>query len=376
MRLYFLSDSPPLNGIDLDPRRSQLYGEDVVWLRPDKADDGTAPAGRSVSIGPFWGKRKLWHQSRVAARDLGARVKAFRHAHPDGVLMVGCHELAIPLISEGVRFAFDPTDSASLYHLRRARVLWRSHPVKAGNSLRLYLHYRSLERTIAGAAAVFVTTGPADEAYLRKLEPSANVLRVGNGTALIDQPAIEPKDDGRTIGFHGGMTWEPNRTTAQRLAGPVATALCRSASPAIRIRIAGRPVPDTLATLNNRSGVEVDGFVEDLQEWMASLSLYVMPMYQGSGVKNKLIEALAAGLPVLTNPLGAEAIPSNERSCLEMAEDDNALIEAIPKLLANPSRLSAMRREGRRYAEQHFRWDDHRASLMSELDRLKKQDAL
>lgn len=254
--------------------------------------------------------------------------------------------------------------------------MWRSQPVKAGNSLRLHLHYRSLETRIAGAAAVFVTTGPADEAYLRQLKPTANVFRVGNGTVLIDQPAIEPKDDGRTVGFHGGMTWEPNRTTANRLAGPIATALSRSAGPAVRIRIAGRPVPDTLAVLHNQNGVKVDGFVENLQEWMASLSLYVMPMYQGGGVKNKLIEAMAAGLPVLTNPLGAEAIPPHERSCLEIAEDDNALIEAIPKLLATPDRLSAMRREGRRYAEQHFRWADHRESLVSELDRLKKQGSL
>lgn len=376
MRIYLLDRDPPYLETGLDPRRRHLYGENVVWLSPRKNHSEASGSTSVIEVGEYWQPRKPWHLMQRAASDLGERVESFRAIHADGVLIVGCHQLAVPLLRRGVKFAFDPTDSSTLFYLRRALALWKRYPIKAANSLRLAIHYGVLERTIGEKAGLFLTTGPADELFLRRLSPAANILRVANGTSFIDEPPVPVRDDERTIGFHGGMNWEPNRMTAERIAGPIAASLDAMKLGPLRIRVAGQPVPPALAVLDARNGVEVCGFVENLREWMSTLSLYVMPMYQGAGVKNKLIEALAMGVPVLTNSLGAEAIPADDRKILEVAESDAELVKLIPRLLSDRTRLRAMRQEGRRYAESHFDWSDHSNKLKTEMNRLKQAGQL
>ena len=375
MRVYFLHYNPIETRIDADIRKRMLYGDDVIWLRSDNQihDQGDQ---NSEGIGAFWAPKRVWTPFPKAAQDLAKRVERFRKNNSEGVLIVRNYQLASGLLDSTVKFVFDPMDSMPLFYKRRARALLGSRFLKALNSLRFYVHYSSLERRIALRASVFLTTGRADEAYIRKLSPKANVLRIGNGTSHVDNPPVSPRDDGQTIGFHGRMTWEPNHMTAERLAGSIATKLANYMGAVIRIRIGGRPVSRELLNRDRQNGVEICGFVEDLRAWMASLSLYVMPMYMGAGVKNKLIEALALGVPVLTNPLGAEDIPEADRGILHIAENDETLVRTIPRLLADRARLDAMRRDGRAYAERHFRWDLHRNSLMVELSRLKASNRL
>jgi glycosyltransferase involved in cell wall biosynthesis len=130
-------------------------------------------------------------------------------------------------------------------------------------------------------------------------------------------------------------------------------------------------VPAALQARNGIDSVEVCGFVDDIQAWLASLTLYVMPMYLGAGIKNKLIEAMAAGIPVLTNARGAEALPEEGRKAIAIASDDADIARATCALLAQPEELARMRRAGRAYALRHFDWADHRREFHAELHRLR-----
>jgi len=231
--------------------------------------------------------------------------------------------------------------------------------------------FAQMERHIALRSAAFVVAGQADEKFVRWLARHARVLRVGNGTDHIDQPPVRPADDGRTIGFHGNMTWPPNQLTARRLATRFAKRLNRGIEPKFWIDIAGGPICSDLEIRDGENGVRIRGFVKDLRMWFASLSLYVMPMYGGAGIKNKLIEAMAMGVPVLTNELGAEGLEPEARDAVAVVKNDKQLIRAIRVLLNNPERLSAMRQAGRSHAEKHYRWETHRERLHAELRRLK-----
>lgn len=363
MKIWYLSSKPPSVEGGLDPRRANLYGDDVICLVPSAYSGPYAVA----DIGPIWNPERPGQ--RVAA-GLADRVAALRQRNPEGALVVGSYEIAEALLGSGLRFVFDPTDSASLFYLRRFRHLCTRSPMKAANSLRLMARYGRMERAIGAEAAAFITTGPADEAHLRALCPAAHIVRVGNGTALISQPPIEPCDDGRTVGFHGGMNWEPNRTTAERLASLVAKRLNGRGDELVRVRIAGGPVPPSLAACDGKNGAEICGFIENLREWLATISLYVMPMYQGSGVKNKLVEAMAMGVPIITNELGAEALDMEARACIVVARSDQELVGMIRKLLKDPKALAQMRVKGRRYAQRHFEWNQYRQALHAELEAL------
>jgi glycosyltransferase involved in cell wall biosynthesis len=366
-KVCYLGADPILTSFDGDPRRRCLYGDNVVHLVPTSGAD----RGNAVDVGPLWQETRSWTGFRVAAPGLVNRVReALRH-HPEAALVIGEHHLALPFLLADIPFVFDPTDSNALFYRRRFSDIARQSPRQAANSLRLAVHYTRLERRILAKAACFVTTGLADESFLKGLVPGANVCRIGNGTDLIHQPTVEAADDGRTIGFHGGMTWEPNRKTAEHVAGPIATALARLPGPQLRIRIAGRPVPAALQARDGADGVEICGFVDNIQAWLASLTLYVMPMYLGAGIKNKLIEAMAAGIPVLTNARGAEALPPEGREAIAIAGDDADIARAARTLLAQPGALARMRRAGRAYALRHFDWADHRCDFHTELHRLR-----
>lgn len=367
VRLYFLHADPILTSFDGDPRRRCLYGDDVVHL----VEGHGANRANAVDIGPLWRGKRGWNGFRVAAPGLVERVREALRRDPEAVLVIGEHHLALPFLSADLPFVFDPTDSNALFYRRRILDIARKSPRKAANSLRLALHYAALERRILARTACFVTTGFADEAFLKSLAPSAHVCRIGNGTDLIHEPPVQPADDGRTIGFHGGMTWEPNRETAEHLAGPIAAALAGLPGPQLRIRLAGRPMPATVQACDGINGVEICGFVDDIRDWLASLTLYVMPMYLGAGVKNKLIEAMAAGIPVLTNARGAEALPAQARQAVAIAGSDAEIARATRALLARPEELARMRRDGRAYALRHFDWAHHRQAFHDELRRLR-----
>lgn len=372
VKLYFLHADPILTSFDGDPRRRCLYGDDVVHLIEGH---GTVRAN-AVNIGPLWREKRSWQGFRFPAPGLVTRVRDALRNDQEAVLVIGEHHLALPFLSADIPFVFDPTDSNGLFYQRRIFDIARKAPLKAANSLRLALHYRALERRILAKTACFVTTGFADETFLKMLDPSGHVCRISNGTDLIDVQPVQPSDDGRTIGFHGGMTWEPNRETAEHLAGPIAAALASMPGPQLRIRLAGRPVPASVRARNGINGVEVCGFVDDIRDWLASLTLYVMPMYLGAGVKNKLIEAMAAGIPVLTNARGAEALPKEARKAVAIAGHDADIARATRALLAQPEELARMRRDGRAYALRYFNWSYHRQAFHGELRRLRSAGVL
>lgn len=370
MKLIYVNKSAPLKtGLDLDPRRMNLYGKDILWISPTKLAATPTDHVSNLYIGDIYLSSKfqaiflLVHQ-RHSFLKIKPLIEFLGNCSHDTVPIVGCHFIAYALACEKVPFIFDPTDSQSLFYLRRFQAIGWNKIVKKINSLRLHLLYKILERKIVREASATIITGYADETYLKAIEPDANICRVMNGTDYINDNPVRDISDGLTIGFHGGMTWEPNRMTALRLASTVAQRLSIASDGKIKISIAGQPVPPDLMKFHGKNGVEVCGFVPDIKEWMSKLSIYVMPMYSGAGIKNKLIEALAMGMPVITNVLGAETLGSEAESIVEVVRNDQELVTKIIELLNNKKKLCEMRISGRKYAEKHFHWEIVRARFL------------
>lgn len=366
----YLSNMPPYFEGGWDPRPRELYatGVSAVWLAPRGASEIPLwSQSRRILDCDFVSPLLLRHGNREA---LITSVRQALRDWPQAILIVKLHEVAILLGEYGVPYVFDPTDSRALYFLRRFLSIFFSDPLRAANAIRMTALFIKRERSIALCSSAFIVAGRADEQFLRFFTPRACILRIGNGTDRVNQPPVEPVDDARTVGFHGNMTWYPNQLTATRLAA-LARRLNPREKPEYVIDIVGGPVCSHLAKYHGKHGVRIRGFVHDLTTWFASLSLYVMPMYAGAGVKNKLIEAMALGVPVVTNELGAEALEEDGRDAVAVVKNDRHLVETIRALLADPQRLSAMRKAGRRHAEKHYRWETHREKLHSELSRLK-----
>ncbi len=112
--------------------------------------------------------------------------------------------------------------------------------------------------------------------------------------------------------------------------------------------------------------------VEELGAELARASVAVVPLWAGSGIKIKILTALAHGLPVVTTPVGAEGIPARDGAEIVVAETAAGFADAVVRLLTDGERWRELSRGGRRFAERELSpaaRDDEVAQLYDELAR-------
>ncbi|MGE0666263.1 MAG: glycosyltransferase [Sphingomonadales bacterium] len=258
----------------------------------------------------------------------------------------------------GMPFTIDYTDCYSLHYGRRLRSLskWR-RPISWTAALIRHRQWLAAERVMRRAAARTVLSGEADrEAFAAG---SADAVAISNGTDWTLQPPIyEVRDRARVLAFHGNIAWRPNFSAIEFV--------CRQVLPLVRreiadaeFQVAGGPLLPQTRPLAGLPGVKLLGYVEDLRQWFAGCDVYAMPMVEGSGVKNKLLEAMAAGFPVVANPRGAEGLDPAGRALLEIGEDAAGMARRIVGLLRDPARRAASSAAIRAHAVAHYGWETY-----------------
>ena len=105
--------------------------------------------------------------------------------------------------------------------------------------------------------------------------------------------------------------------------------------------------PPPRHSLPNAEAIELKGFVEDVHEPLARYALFVCPILSGSGVRVKLLEAFAMGIPVVSTRLGAEGLASGDGEICALADDPDSFAEHVLDLLENSATAAAMARRAR-----------------------------
>ena len=88
--------------------------------------------------------------------------------------------------------------------------------------------------------------------------------------------------------------------------------------------------------------MELVGFVEDVREPLARYSLFVCPILSGSGVRVKLLEAFAAGIPVVSTRLGAEGLADEDGEICALADQPATFARHVIELLRDPQKAAEM----------------------------------
>lgn len=157
--------------------------------------------------------------------------------------------------------------------------------------------------------------------------------------------------------FTGIMDYGPNEDAALYLIDEVLPLLKKS-NQEVEVIIAGRsPTPALQQRAARHPEVTVTGFVEDMRTPLEEASLFVAPLRYGSGQQNKILEALAMEVPVITTPLALEGVRvDGAQPPICVAEDAPAFARSVVELLRDSSERNRLAAAGRRYVQDHFSW--------------------
>jgi glycosyltransferase involved in cell wall biosynthesis len=275
----------------------------------------------------------------VPSEPPGWRARFLRVRQPRGELARG---------EFGLRVRERATD-ADIVHLEETETAWCDVAVSTPSLV--HIHYlvrrdRSLRRAwtrefrdtveldLAERAAMrrhrhLVASSPLVAAELRRRAAHAEVVHapLSLDPRYYDQAPL----DQPVAGLIGQGRWPPTRAAMLRLLTRVWPLVLREHSGA-RLLVAGRGL-EFLRTRELGPGVELIGEVPSGADFIRSLAILLFPLPRGSGMKVKTLEAIAAGVPVVTTPAGAEGIDAGEG--IIVAEDDETLAGAAARLLTD-----------------------------------------
>jgi len=188
-----------------------------------------------------------------------------------------------------------------------------------------------------------------------RARPGRRVLVVPNG---VDCAAVRPgplRPDGPPVLlFTGDMGFAPNVDAALLLASRILPEV-RRLHPDAELRLAGRNPDPRLLALRG-PGITVTGEVPEMTPHLHAATVYVAPHVTGAGTRTKLLEAMAAGLPIVTTSLGIEGIAATPDRDVRIADDPAATVTAVLRLLANPVERRRLGAAARRLVEERYEW--------------------
>jgi glycosyltransferase involved in cell wall biosynthesis len=231
----------------------------------------------------------------------------------------------------------------------------RTSPMTARSRLRARIAEHVERRAIRDFDAV-TTVAEADAVRVRALDPAVRVEVVPNG---VDTAYFRPEASKAAVSaslvFVGAMSYPPNVAAMRYFTSRVLPVL-RARNRDIRLTIVGRD-PSAAVLAMASSSVEVTGVVDDVRPYLAASCIFVAPMVSGSGIKNKVLEAMAMARPVVATSLAVEGLPIRNGENALVADDAQAFAAAVQQLLDDPDRAERMARAGRELVQRDYTWE-------------------
>ena len=260
----------------------------------------------------------------------------------------------------GARVVFDTVD---LHFVREER-----GDALAGRRGAASGRRRRLELETVTAADVALVVSAEEQRLLARECPGADVRLLSNVHELVaDPPGFAARAD---VGFIGSFEHLPNDDAIRWYLEEIHPRV-HAQAPEHRFRVIGTEAPEWLRRWD-APGVEVLGYVEDLDAVMRELRVTVAPLRYGAGVKGKINTSQSHGVPVVSTTIGVEGMALRDGEDVRVADEPQAFADGVVRLLRDEAlwkRLSAGSREN---LDRHFSRERARETLRGLLADLRR----
>lgn len=251
----------------------------------------------------------------------------------------------------------DLTDAISLnYERSRAfekgrSVSWLSLAQKVERQ-----RMRHYEAKVLDRFDINLIISEVDRNFLGRFANVQNVEIIGPGVDLDYFSYQVGAYDHRQIIFVGKMSTFPNKDAALYFYESILP-LVLQRFPDLRYVIVGIEPPPEILALARHPHVKVFGHVPDIRPYLHQSALSICPMRTGAGAKNKVLEALAAGTPVVSTSMGIEGLDLQHEREVLIADDPEAFAAQVIRLIEDKTLRASLSRRGRLRMEQSYGWD-------------------
>jgi len=190
------------------------------------------------------------------------------------------------------------------------------------------------------------------------MQPHLQVVRNGVDLAYYrPEEGIDYSRRNPEILFSGNMSYPPNVQASVFLTEKILPLLLQTHPNALLTLAGAKPAP----AVKNCAGkqVRVTGWVNDLREEYGRARVFVAPMMSGTGMQNKLLEAMAMAVPCVTSSMAAAAIDATHRENVLVANSEEEFAEAIRYLLDHANEALRLGKAGREHVEKKFSWQSN-----------------
>jgi glycosyltransferase involved in cell wall biosynthesis len=202
-----------------------------------------------------------------------------------------------------------------------------------------------------------VVTAPDDREALARLAPEAPITVIPNGVDLTRFRPFELPPDPATLVFSGKMSYHANQTAILYFVRSIFP-LIQAAHPNVRLRIVGSSPPPTIQSLANDPAIVVTGHVFDLREGLRGATVAICPVRVKVGIQNKILEAMALGIPVVSTPEGLAGLEAQPETDILVGDGAQEFANQVGRLLVDQVLQRQIGRSGNIYVQSHHRWEN------------------
>jgi polysaccharide biosynthesis protein PslH len=293
-------------------------------------------------------------------RKLHAAIRrAFHELRPDLIIVYSCnvaqfaeHFPSVPRIMQ-----FGDLDSLK----------WRQYAEHSRIPLKwIYAieerRFLAYERRVARAFSYALVHTEAEKRDFERLIPGVSVTLVGNGVDLDYFRSRGAAKRPKSMVFTGVMDYRPNVDAVVWFCDAVLPVI-QAEIPGANFTICGsRPAP-AVRSLAKQKGVAVTGWVADVRPYLDRAEIFVAPLRMARGVQNKVLEALAMGLPCVASLAAWKGTVIPEGEGILATDNPEQFARHLIRLLRDGNERAEMARKARAAAEANYRWETQMAHL-------------